>query len=223
MRTPSSARTLLLLSGGVESTTLLFQLLAQGRTPVPLFADYSQRSAEQERLAAARACESCGLPAPPQLLDLRAEGRAHQRINRLHVPLPLRNLTLLSLVLGWATTHRCSSVALGLNADDFGKDAEFAASGAVRYTTGTREFVQRFEGLAAVVAPGVAIELPQAAMTKTEVVAEGVRLGGAPALLRSYSCMRGRAIHCGTCMQCVARRAAFAEAAVREPAGFYER
>ena len=51
---------------------------------------------------------------------------------------------------------------------------------------------------------------------------EGVRLAGEPALLHSYSCMRGRAVHCGTCLQCVARRVAFVEAGVREPPEFYE-
>ena len=204
-------RTLLLLSGGVESTVLLSQLSARQQTCIPLFADYGQRGAEAEHAAAKAACASASLP-PPQVLDLRAEGLAHQRVNRLHIPLPHRNLALLSLALGWATTHECSSIALGLNRDDFHKDREFAASGSVRYQTGTLEFVDRFKALAEVVAPDVSVELPQAALSKADVVREGARLH-AP-LLQAYSCMRGRPTHCGSCLQCRARRAAFVDAAV---------
>lgn len=202
-------RTALLLSGGIESAVLLAQLKHAGQQPVPLFAHYSQRGAEAEHAAASAACAAFGL-AQPQLIDLRAEGGAHQRINRLHVPLPHRNLALLSLALGWASTLDCSAVALGLNRDDFGKDAEFAAAGAVRYTTGTREFVDAFTSVAAVVAPEVAITLPQAQMSKAEVIREGLRLG--VPLQTTYSCMRGRRVHCGSCLQCRARRQAFADA-----------
>ena len=197
------------MSGGVESSVLLAQLILAGRPPIPLFAHYSQRGAEQELKAATAACAAVSVT-PPQLLDLRAEGAAHQRKNRLHVPLPHRNLALLSLALGWASTHKCDAIALGLNADDFGKDAEFEAAGAVRYTTGTREFVDRFTALAAIVDPGVEVLLPQAHMSKEEVVREGIRLG--VPLRQSYSCMRGREMHCGTCMQCRARRQAFIDA-----------
>jgi len=211
VRCAAERRTLLLLSGGIESSVLLAQLKHAGQTPIPLFAHYSQRGVDAEHAAASAVCSAFGF-AEPQLLDLRAEGLAHQRINRLHVPLPHRNLALLSLALGWATTHQCSAVALGLNRDDFGKDAEFAAAGAVRYTTGTREFVSSFTALAAVVAPDVGIMLPQAQLSKAEVIREGMRLG--VPLRSTYSCMRGRPLHCGSCLQCLARRRAFALAGV---------
>ena len=208
-------RTLLLLSGGVESSVLLSQLCESSAhaRPMTLFAHYSQRGAAHEHVAAAAACAAAGLPGP-QLLDLRAEGSAHRSYNRLHIPLPHRNLALLTLALGWATTHQCSKVAVGLNSDDFGKDAEFAAAGAIRYTTGTREFVDKFTALAAVVAPEVEITVPQAHLTKADVVREGMRLG--TPLLETYSCMRGRSLHCGTCLQCRSRRQAFIDAGVED-------
>lgn len=212
-------RCLLLLSGGVESAVLLRQLLAKGKQPVPLCADYAQRAAREELRAAQAACRHAGI-AEPQVLDLRAEGEAFWRANGLHVPLPHRNLVLLSLGLGWATTHCCTELALGLNKDDFAKDAEFAGTvGAVRYTTGTRRFVEDFRRLAATVAPGIEVTLPQAELTKHQVVLEGLRLG--TNLAETYSCMRGRPRHCGACLQCRARREAFRRAAAEEPAGFY--
>ena len=209
----TAMRTLLLLSGGVESSVLLSQLCEANARPLAMFAHYSQRGAMHEHAAASAACAHAGLPSP-ELLDLRAEGAAHQQHNRLHIPLPHRNLALLTLALGWATTHACSTIALGLNREDFAKDAAFAAAGTVRYTTGTLEFVDKFTALASVVAPEVEITVPQADLTKADVVREGVRLG--TPLLQTYSCMRGRELHCGTCLQCRSRRQAFIDAGVQD-------
>lgn len=219
MMSASASKTLLLCSGGVESAVLIAQILAAGRRPVALCADYSQRGAAEELAAANHLCASMGTEAP-QLLDLRAEGTAFQSINRLHIPLPHRNLVLLSLALSWASTRECSQLAIGLNRDDFDKDAEFAAAGAVRYTTGTRSFVDRFQSMAKTVSPDVQVVLPQAELSKAEVVQLGAKLG--VPLEHTYSCMRGRARHCGACIQCRARRAAFIEAGVPEPSDFYE-
>ena len=212
-------KTLLLCSGGVESAVLVAQLLEAKQQPVALFANYSQRGADEERKAADAICASAGID-PPQLLDLSVEGAKFQAVNRLHVPMPHRNLVLLSLALSWASTLDCSRLAIGLNRDDFGKDADFKATGAVRYTTGTRSFVDRFASLAEIVAPEVELMLPQAEMTKAEVVRMGSRLG--VPLERTYSCMRGRARHCGSCLQCRSRRAAFIDAGVEEAADFYD-
>jgi 7-cyano-7-deazaguanine synthase len=198
---------------------MVAQLLAAGREPLPLFADYSQRGAAAERAAADAVCAASGIAAP-RLLDLRTEGSAFQAVNRLHVPMPHRNLVLLSLALSWASTLECSELAIGLNRDDFGKDADFAAAGAVRYTTGTVAFVERFRELAAVVAPDVEVVLPQAEMSKADVVRLGSQLG--VPLESTYSCMRGRAHHCGSCLQCRSRRAAFIEAGLPESDAFYE-
>ena len=165
-------------------------------------------------------CASFESVPPPQELDLHAEGLRFQAINRLHVPLPHRNLVLLSLALGWASTHGCTQLAIGLNRDDFAKDEEFAAAGSVRYTTGTLAFVERFRDLASVVAPEVEVVLPQAGLSKAEVVRLGARLD--VPLQLTYSCMRGRERHCGTCLQCRARREAFVAAGVIEAAGVYE-
>lgn len=216
----AAEKTLLLCSGGVESAVLVAQILAAQRSPVPLFADYAQRGAERERQAAHAVCASFENVPPPQELDLRAEGLSFQSINRLHIPMPHRNLVLLSLALSWASTHGCTQLAIGLNKDDFAKDEEFATAGTVRYTTGTLAFAERFSELASVVAPEVEVALPQAGLSKAEVVRLGVRLR--VPLELTYSCMRGRERHCGTCLQCRARRAAFVEAGVVEASDVYE-
>ena len=91
----------------------------------------------------------------------------------------------------------------------------------MRYTTGTRAFASRFSELASAVAPDVEIALPQAELSKAEVIRLGVRLG--VPLELTYSCMRGGERHCGTCIQCRARRQAFADAGVPEAETVYER
>lgn len=119
--------------------------------------------------------------------------------------------------------HNCSEIALGLTQEDFHKDAEFAASGQVRYTTGTESFCRAFRSLATEVAPGVDLTLPLADFRKSDVILEAQRLG--VDLSQTYSCMRASASgkHCGTCLQCKSRRTAFQAAGIAEPDGFYER
>lgn len=215
----AARRALLLLSGGVESSVLLHQLIRLGRKPVPLFANYAQRGADAEFRACVAVCEQAGLHKAPQIVDLTVEGAAFQRISGLHVPLPHRNLVLMSLALSWATVHRCEEIALGLNRDDFAKDSEFARRGQVRYTTGTERFVERFRLLVEEVAPSISIVVPQAEMSKVDVIALGRSYG--VDLAATYSCMRTGPGHCGACMQCRARRTAFESAGVEEPEGFY--
>lgn len=82
------------MSGGVESSTLLFQL-AQTEHPQPVFLDYAQRAAQQEWEAVQRLSENQQVHA--QRYDLSAFGDAvgALRAERYHVPLPHRNFSLL--------------------------------------------------------------------------------------------------------------------------------
>lgn len=210
----------MLLSGGVESTVLLHQLIRNELAPIVLFANYSQRGADAEFQASKIACANVGLP-EPQVIDFRGEGKSFQNVNGLHVPLPHRNLVILSVALSWATTHRCEQIALGLNQDDFAKDNIFAEQGAaVRYTTGTETFVDRFRDLVEVVAPGIDISLPQATLTKKEVILLGTNFG--IDFSKTFSCMRRGPRHCGICLQCKARKSSFISAGIAEPIDFYQ-
>lgn len=74
-------RSLVLLSGGIESAVLLRLLLNQGRQPLPLVFNYAQRGAVFETRAAELACSELGLH-PPECLDLTGVGEAFRREQR---------------------------------------------------------------------------------------------------------------------------------------------
>ena len=215
---------MVLLSGGVESATLLFMLASRAPCPPvhPLFFDYGQKGARCE-LSAARACLRSPCVAdvagdavrPLEVMDLSSVGAAFRKRNRRHVPLPHRNLPLLSLALSWATLHAARELALGVTADDAAK----AATGAENLGTFSPGFIARFGELASSLDSDVALTTPLAELDKAAVVARGRALG--VDFATTYSCMRGGDLHCGSCEQCNARRRAFVDAGLPEPAHFY--
>lgn len=196
---------LLLLSGGVESGTLLHQL--RGRAVTALSVDYGQRAADQETRHARALCARLGIPW--QGLDLRCLGAAFRagQPHALHVPLPHRNFPLLALTVSWAAQQGIQRVYLALNRDDAAQHPS-ASSG---FLTGLRAAV------AALAGPD--IDTPLIDRDKAEVVRLGQRLG--VDFAATYSCLLGHPLHCGACPQCRSRRAAFAAAGVAEPVGFY--
>lgn len=191
---------LLLLSGGIESSTLLHE--RRGTTLHALFLDYGQRGAHPERAASTWQAQAAGVPLTA--LDLHDVGTAFraQRAEKWHVPLPHRNLVALSLAVSFAAHIGAACVYIALNRDD-----------AAAYPSGGGEFLVAFRRLAATLAP-IEIAAPYAGLTKTEVIRLGLKLGVDYA--QTYSCLLGRIPACGRCEQCRKRAAAFVEAD-REP------
>lgn len=195
---PSTPTAVVLTSGGIDSTVLLYRFAARARVHdvqvLPLFVDYAQRSARQERDAVAWHCRRLGLPLHE--LDIARVGEAfrRERAVRPHVPLPHRNLVVLSLALSFATREGARSVALGVIADDL----EF-------YPSASRRFLEAFRALVPSLGP-LTFETPLVELTKAQVVLEGARLG--VDFRHTYSCMLGRELPCGRCAQCERRRAA---------------
>lgn len=198
-------KSILLLSGGVESTTLFYG----DRASEAVFIDYGQRAAARERAAAAWHCARRAVPLT--VLDLAAVGdafRAGQQ-QRLHVPLPHRNLVALSLGASYATQQRAQRLSLALNRDD-----------ARTYASARVAFIERFQALLSTLGD-IEIATPLIGLSKTQVIEQGVSAG--VDFTRTYSCLLGYAAHCGRCPQCLKRRAAFGEAGVPEPNAFYRK
>lgn len=197
-------KNIILLSGGVESTTLLY---SEGAEAEALFIDYGQRAAAREEAAAGYHCTQRAVPLT--VLDMAAVGetfRAGQHL-RLHVPLPHRNLVALSLGLSFAAQRQAQRLCLALNRDD-----------THAYASASLSFVEHFQALAGTLGD-IEIATPLIALSKAEVIAQGAARG--VDYTQTYSCLLGYAVHCGSCPQCLKRRAAFAEAGRREPSGFY--
>jgi 7-cyano-7-deazaguanine synthase len=222
-----SRKAVVLLSGGLDSSTVLAMARAQGFEPVCLSVAYGQRHAvEVER--AKRVAESMGVQDVRVVkVDLGAIGGSaltadipipkDRRASEMGAGIPVtyvpaRNTVLLALALGLAESIGASDVFIGVNAVDY--------SG---YPDCRPEFIRGFESLAALATKaGVEgtrfrIHAPLSGMTKAEIIREGKRLGVDYAL--THSCYdpdeQGRA--CGRCDSCVLRRRGFEEAAVPDP------
>ena len=236
MRLQCRKRAVLLMSGGIESSVLLHQLLATKFEVFPVFIDYHQRGREMEKRASSAVVQDALQPTL-EVLDLSAIGSKFQQINKLHIPLPHRNLPLLSLALSWASAHDCSSIAIGITKDDVDKGN---TGHVINTKTSKLEFLHTFGELVHTLEPGIEVITPQIDMTKLEVLSEGLKYTGSSSvhhgagtspspgacsldLTKTYSCMRGGEIHCGSCMQCIARKGAFVAAGIAEPDGFYRR
>ena len=187
----TDARAALLLSGGIESTTLLYAL---SNLRGALFVDYGQRGARQERLAASRHAVVRGVPLT--ILRAAAVGKQMNQIRGLqyHVPFPQRNLWLIALAINWAVASHVNRLYIGWNAEDARADASASAPCLAAWQ-------QLSLGQ-------VAIEAPLLHLAKAAVVAHGRSLGLDYA--DTYSCLRGRLRPCGRCPQCRARTAAVA-------------
>ena len=198
---------ILLISGGVESVTLLFQLVEAGEQVQALFVDYAQRAAKQERAAADTNCAHLGVELVP--LDLASVGETFRNVQarKAHIPLPHRNLVALALGLSYAANLGSTRLYLAANGDD-----------TTAYPSSSHPFLAQFRLMMGLLGD-VQLLTPFIGLTKSEVVDRGVQLG--VDYETTYSCMLGYGNHCGRCPQCVKRKAAFRDAGVDEPPDFY--
>lgn len=220
-------RAVVLLSGGLDSSTCLAVARAAGFEAHCLSVDYGQRHrgeiARARRIARALGARDHRVVK----VDLTAfggsaltdrsiavpKGRSPARMSR-EIPVtyvPARNTVLLALALAHAETIGAEDVFVGVNAIDY--------SG---YPDCRPAFLRAFERVARVATrAGVSgrplrIRAPLIRMSKAQIVRLGTSLGVPYQLTQScYDPLRGRA--CGRCDACVLRRKGFADAGVTDP------
>ena len=216
-----------LLSGGLDSTTLLAQALRDGYSAHALTVRYGQRHAHEVD-AARRIAELYGVPHHVAEADLRAIGgsaltadiavpkdRAADEIGA-GIPVtyvPARNTVLLSLALAWAEVLEATDIFIGVNARDY--------SG---YPDCRPEYYRVFQELIrAGTRPETQIEImtPVITLKKSEIIRRGIELG-APLHL-TWSCYQCEEAACGMCDSCLLRLRAFAEAGVPDPIPYRQR
>lgn len=216
-------RAVVLLSGGLDSTTVAAIAREAGFALLALTVDYNQRHRTEldhaRRIAATLGAERhVVLP-----LDLRAFGGS-ALTDDIDVPkdgvqpgipvtyVPARNTVFLSLALAWAEAAGATDLFIGVNALDY--------SG---YPDCRPGFIRAFEDMAAqATKAGVEgarfdVHTPLIDMTKADIVREAARLG--VDLGATWSCYdpTPQGQHCGTCDSCRLRRKGFAEAGVPDP------
>lgn len=218
----SLRRAVVLLSGGLDSATVLADAVEQGFECHTLAVDYGQRHAA-ELAAAERVASELGAASHRVVcVDLRAIGGS-ALTDDIDVPesasddipvtyVPARNTLLLSLALGYAEVLGAPDLFIGVNAVDY--------SG---YPDCRPQFVSAFEELAGVATrAGVEgerfrVHAPLIELSKAEIIRHGTALGVDYA--QTVSCYQadenGRA--CGRCDSCRLRRDGFASAGVTDP------
>ncbi|MCX7891252.1 MAG: 7-cyano-7-deazaguanine synthase QueC [Burkholderiales bacterium] len=225
----SGQRAVVLVSGGLDSATVLAIARAEGFACHALTVDYGQRHAA-ELAAAARVAAALGAAEHRTLaLDLSVFGGSALTDRAIAVPtggvrpgeipvtyVPARNTIFLALALAYAEARGAQAIFFGANAVDY--------SG---YPDCRPEYMQAFERLAnlatraGVEGRPIRIATPLIALTKAEIVRRGVALGVDFSI--TVSCYQadaeGRA--CGACDACRLRRAGFQAAGVADPTRYF--
>ncbi|MBB6092215.1 7-cyano-7-deazaguanine synthase [Povalibacter uvarum] len=217
-------RTVVLVSGGLDSTTALAIARAEGFECYALSVDYGQRH-HAELNAAARVAKALGAAEHRVMrVDLGGIGGSALTDASIAVPetpqsgipvtyVPARNTVMLSLALAWAEVLDAEQICIGVNAVDY--------SG---YPDCRPAFVDAYERLANLATrSGVEgtvhfrISAPLIDMTKAQIIRKGLELGVDYGM--TVSCYQadddGRA--CGRCDACRLRREGFAAAGAADP------
>lgn len=217
-------RTVVLFSGGLDSTTVLALAVTRGDEVFPLTIVYGQRHAVEAQRAALTLERYCLTDRARTLhLDLSFLATSALTNHTLTVPdrtgatipntyVPARNLLFLSLAAAYAEDIGASRIAIGVNAVDY--------SG---YPDCRPEFVEVFNHLlvvgtkAGVEGNAIVVEAPLIHLTKGEIIKRGLALGVDYALTHSCYDPDGEGRACGRCDSCRLRLKGFAEAGVRDP------
>jgi len=212
-------KTILVLSGGMDSSTLLYDLLSQGDSVEAIGINYKQRHGK-ELACATELCRNLGIPF--DVLDLSSLsqfltgssqsdptvdvpfGRYDEPSMKLTV-VPNRNMFMLASAAAVAIARKADRLAYGAHAGDH-----------AIYPDCRPEFVQAM-GAAFKLCDWHEIELiaPYLAMDKGDICRRGVELG--VPYEKTWTCYVGGDHPCGKCGACVERAEAFAKAGVADP------
>lgn len=216
------------MSGGIDSTTLVYNSIDQGYEVECLTILYGQRH-RREADSARRIAKALGVP--HKILDLSPLGDilsgsalTDAKVDVPEVPetaehydtlkttiVPNRNAIFLSIAVGYAVSIHAENVFFGAHSSDRGV-----------YPDCREEFVEAFQTAERLATgePDLNIVAPFVGMDKADIVRLGERLG--VPFGETWSCYKGGALHCGACSSCRERKRAFIEARVPDPTE-YER
>lgn len=216
----------ILLSGGLDSATVLAMARAQGYTCYALSVDYGQRH-HAELAAAQRVAQMLGAHEHRVInIDLTGFGGSALTDDNIAVPqqpsegipptyVPARNTIMLALALAWAEVLQAQDIFIGVNAVDY--------SG---YPDCRPAYIEAFERMAnlatqaAVEGHPLTLHAPLLHLSKAEIIRQGIALGVDYA--QTVSCYQadesGRA--CGKCDSCRLRRAGFIAAGMADPTDY---
>ena len=217
-------RAVILLSGGLDSATILAMARAERRDLYTLSFDYGQRHRVELQAAANLSRHAGAVMHQVCKLDLEIF-RGSALTDSIDVPkdqvgapgipvtyVPARNTIFLAIALGFAESHGAEEIWLGVNAIDY--------SG---YPDCRPEFIDAFvdvirKGTKSGIEHGTPrIVAPLLHLTKAQIIREGVSHGVNYALSHSCYDPDDAGLACGHCDSCILRRRGFEEAGVPDP------
>jgi 7-cyano-7-deazaguanine synthase len=224
-------KAVVLLSGGLDSTTVVLIAQKQGFRVYALSFDYGQTH-RLELDAATRIAQRYGVERHVVAkVDLRSFGGSaltsnepvpkHRSAEEIGTGVPItyvpaRNTVFLSLALAWAESLGSSDIFIGVNALDY--------SG---YPDCRPEFIEAFETMAnlgtkmaAEDKKRIKIHMPLVSMTKKQIIETGLALGVDYGMTITCYDPSASGEACGACDACILRLKGFSEAGVEDPVSY---
>lgn len=220
-------KAVVLLSGGMDSTTVLYIAKSQGFEVCAISFNYGQRHVKELECAKAVA-EKAGVQAHIIVkTNMDAWGGSALTDTGIEVPesdperekipvtyVPARNMIFLSFAASYAEAIGSQDIFIGVSEVDY--------SG---YVDCRQEFIDAMEnainmGTVCAVEEGkkIKIHAPLVHMTKSDEIKLGIELGVDYGL--TWTCYKGGELACGTCDSCMLRLKAFREAGYKDPIGY---
>lgn len=227
VRRPAGRKAVAMVSGGIDSSTLLYQLASEGYDVHALTFIYGQKHSKEVEaarnitsrlrishrvvdLSSLQNLLTSALTSPNMAVPEVPTDAGHYDTLKLTI-VPNRNSIFLAIAIGFATSIGANYVFYGAHHSDRGV-----------YPDCRREFIQTFEQAERLATdnPTLKVEAPFISMMKAQIVELGSKLGVPYEV--TWSCYKGGEKHCGVCSSCRERRRAFHEARVPDPT-VYER
>jgi 7-cyano-7-deazaguanine synthase len=221
-------RAVILVSGGLDSTTVLAMAQAQGYACYTLSFDYGQR--HRAELVAAAAVSNRMQVCEHKLVKLNLDSIGGSALTDIDIAVPeeqtegipityvpARNTVFLSIALGWAEVLAANHIFIGVNAVDY--------SG---YPDCRPEFISAFEQMAnlatkaGVEGQSLTIHTPLMTLGKGEIIAAGLKLGVDYGMTVSCYQASAEGLACGRCDSCRLRQQGFADAGVVDPTRYVQ-
>jgi len=222
------SKAIVLLSGGLDSTTVLAIAKAHDFECYALSFDYGQKQRSELESAKTIANQSKVVEHRIMKISLADIGGSALTDDKIDVPkysesdeipvtyVPARNTIFLSFALAWAEVINCQKIYIGVNALDY--------SG---YPDCRPEFIKAFEDMAnlatkqSVEGDKIEIKTPLISMTKAEIIQKGLSLGVDYSQTISCYLANSNGEACGECDACVLRINGFNNANIKDPT-FYQ-
>ena len=222
------SKAIVLLSGGLDSTTVLAIVKAHDFECYALSFDYGQKQRSELESAKTIAKQSKVVEHRIMKISLADIGGSALTDDKIDVPkysksdeipvtyVPARNTIFLSFALAWAEVIDCQKIYIGVNALDY--------SG---YPDCRPEFIKAFEDMAnlatkqSVEGEKIEIKTPLISMTKAEIIQKGLSLGVDYSQTISCYLANSNGEACGECDACVLRINGFNNANIKDPT-FYQ-